>query len=836
MALPVSPRAFDPTPLYDLTQAVAAARLPEEVYEAALDCIGASLGVERASILIFDAEGVMRFRAWRELSPEYRAAVDGHSPWSPSTTDPEPVLVADVLEEESLAELRPTIEREGIRSLAFIPLAIGGQLLGKFMLYHEQPHAFDEQEVLVARTIAAHVAFAIDQQAHRESDRRHRELIEALGVPVYTTDAQGRITFFNEAAVAIWGRRPELGKEHWCGSHRLYHADGTSMAHDECPMAISLREGRAVRGVEAVLERPDGTRVPFIPYPTPLRDSRGGLVGAVNVLLDITDRKLVESALQQSEQRARLLVEAMPALVLLASAGGDIEHINEGFTRFTGLTLEGARAWRELQLVHADDLERVQPAWGQPLGPGESLQTEMRLRRHDGVYRWHLVQAMPERDAGGRFLRWVMVGIDIDDRKRAEDCQNFLGEVTERAATLHDPAEIVAIVARLSVPALADICSIGFIDDSSETVRVETVGPNEDEAPHVARIHVRGWRARPDSHRRIGEVIGSGQAVLIPELTPAWINACAPNEEQRQVGLALQGSSVVCVPLAVRGDTIGMATFAYTRSIRRYTERDLALFTEVAARVGVAVDSARLFRDLRQTADDLLRANAAKDEFLGLVSHELRTPITTILGNAEILAERGDRLTTQERQTACADVAQEAARLNRLIDDLLTLARLERGKLEPEPLALGRVVTEFVQEYGDRRSTAVVECRDRSNSAIVLGDSNLITQVIRNYLTNAEKYSPRGSAIEVVVERAGDEGRVRVLDRGIGIDPAEAENLFEPFYRSRAAGSAGGLGIGLAVCRRLIEAVGGRVWAEPRDGGGSEFGLALTLCADDDGG
>jgi PAS domain S-box-containing protein len=136
------------------------------------------------------------------------------------------------------------------------------------------------------------------QQAMHERERRFRELLGALPAAVYTTDADGRITYYNDAAVALWGHRPVLSSSEWCGSWKLYWPDGTPLAHADCPMAIALKEDRAVRGMEAEAERPDGTRVPFIPYPTPLHDETGKLVGAVNMLVDITERKRTEE--QQS--------------------------------------------------------------------------------------------------------------------------------------------------------------------------------------------------------------------------------------------------------------------------------------------------------------------------------------------------------------------------------------------------------------------------------------------------------------------------------------------------------------------------------------------------------
>ena len=124
------------------------------------------------------------------------------------------------------------------------------------------------------------------------------QIVQNLPVAVYSTDGAGRITFYNEAAASLWGLRPKLGEDWWCGSWRLYWPDGRPMGHDECPMAVTLKTGCAARGAEAIAERPDGTRVPFLAYPTPLRNGAGQLLGAVNTLVDIAERKRNEEAAQ----------------------------------------------------------------------------------------------------------------------------------------------------------------------------------------------------------------------------------------------------------------------------------------------------------------------------------------------------------------------------------------------------------------------------------------------------------------------------------------------------------------------------------------------------------
>ncbi|MCS6304157.1 MAG: response regulator [Nitrospira sp.] len=153
---------------------------------------------------------------------------------------------------------------------------------------------------------------AFTAAALRESEAHFREMIDALPAAIYTTDAQGRLTHFNPAAVEFAGRVPELGTDQWCVTLKLYHSDGTPMPHDECPMAITLKENCVVRGAEAIAERPDGTRVWFTPYPTPLRDAKGNIVGGINMLVDITERKRAEALLFEQKHLMEQIASSSP--------------------------------------------------------------------------------------------------------------------------------------------------------------------------------------------------------------------------------------------------------------------------------------------------------------------------------------------------------------------------------------------------------------------------------------------------------------------------------------------------------------------------------------------
>jgi PAS domain S-box-containing protein len=184
----------------------------------------------------------------------------------------------------------------------------------------------------------------------RESNRQVRSLIEALPAAIYTTDLDGNVTYFNETAVEVAGRQPELGTDKWCVSWRLYHPDGTPMPHEECPMAVALRERRPVRGVEIVVERPDGSRIPVIPYPTPLFDESGELIGAVNMLVDISERKQAEMRVQglldELNHRVKNTLATVQSLATQSARNADsIEAFQE---QFNGRLIALSRAHDQL--------------------------------------------------------------------------------------------------------------------------------------------------------------------------------------------------------------------------------------------------------------------------------------------------------------------------------------------------------------------------------------------------------------------------------------------------------------------------------------------------------
>ncbi len=222
-------------------------------------------------------------------------------------------------------------------------------------------------------------------------------------------------------------------------------------------------------------------------------------------------------------------------------------------------------------------------------------------------------------------------------------------------------------------------------------------------------------------------------------------------------------------------------------------------------------------------------AQAAREAFMGLLSHELRTPITTIYGGTRLLERK---LPEERRMEVVRDVRAEAERLYRLVEDLLVMTRVERGGVEigDEPILLQRVLDSVVRTEESRWPGLQVQQSISDQLPAVRGDLTYVEQVMRNLLGNAAKYGGIGHPVELVAEDLGAEVGIRVLDRGPGIGADEAERVFDLFYRgATTAATASGAGIGLFVCRALVTAMDGRIWAGPRTGGGSEFGFSLPV-------
>jgi PAS domain S-box-containing protein len=468
-------------------------------------------------------------------------------------------------------------------------------------------------------------------------------MLDAFGLPVYATDAAGRILHYNDEAAALWGRRPEIGKDMWCGSWKIFSPEGIPIPLDACPMAITLRENRPIRDAEILVERPDGSRSLIRPYPSPLRDETGRLVGAVNILLDITAQRRGEEA---SARLAAIVTSSNDAIV-------------------------------------AKDLDGIVTSWN---GAAETM------------FGYSAAEAV------GKSIRLIIP----EDRQNEED---------------------------------------RVLESIRRGERIE---------------HFETIRRRKDG---------------------------------KEIPVSLSVSPV----MTSNGHIVGASSIA----------RDISE---------------------RKKAEEALRqAQEIKNDFLSLVSHELRSPLSTILGNAMLLRRRAQHQGDADLLRALDDVVSSARRLDGYVENLLIFQRLEAGQLELEPVSLPALAVKAIEAFQSANPGRNVSFNSKPEIKPCLGQEALVSLVIQNLLSNANKYSPPDTEIEVVITASNNgDPELHVMDHGIGLDEEAKASIFTPFYRStKARAQAGGMGLGLAVCKRAMEALGGSIGGQGRPLGGSDFYICL---------
>ena len=430
------------------------------------------------------------------------------------------------------------------------------------------------------------------------------------------------------------------------------------------------------------------------------------------------------------------------------------------------------------------------------------------------------------RVGGARSRSVAVVASDVTERKRREVSLEFLSAVQDELVRLATVDAILAAVGRMVEEFLGvDWSTFVEIDDPNGEAALRSVWPAMG-GPSTPSISIAS--VGEEIPRRLRE----GQTIVIRDTR-------ADSRIDERVARALDVRASVAVPFH-RGGT-WVAAFAVGQRVpREWRADEVDLVRELAHRLFPRLERAQAeasLRDsearLRHNETELRSALAVKDEFLGLVSHELRTPMTVILGMSEILDR--DDLSLERVRNIASDIAESAEVLHGLIESMLLLARLDRDEAlqHREPVLLHRAASAVVERQ--RRKD-----RDRPYALQVLADAALVEvkpewleRVLDNLLGNAAKYSAPGGPIDVRVEVTELEVECRVLDTGAPLSEQDLEPVFDPFYRSPLAQQrAPGTGLGLAVAKRIVELMDGRIWARPRPTGGAEFGFALPRIAD----
>jgi PAS domain S-box-containing protein len=432
--------------------------------------------------------------------------------------------------------------------------------------------------------------------------------------------------------------------------------------------------------------------------------------------------------------------------------------------------------------------------------------------------RWYVNSIYPIADGLAILTR------DITNQKLLEQHLAFLAEAGDILAASLDYELELERLAHLTVPALADWCVIDLLGDDGALHRLAVVHRDPDRADAAAELKRRYPTLAPDQPHRTWDVLPEGPPFFDPEVEEERFIRQARDPEHLALLRRLGFAAEMVLPLVARGRPLGVMTLVLSDRSRRYEPRDLALAQELARRAAIAIDNARLYQD----AQDAIRS---RDEFLSIAAHELRNPVTVLKGAADLLrrpipdpnraAERQERLLEQ--------MAKAANRLVELTDDLLDISRIQLGQLalRRDWLDANALIGDIGERYRERLGSGTRLMLDLPEAPCrIEADAGRLEQVLINLFDNALKYSPHGGCIEVRLRPDDSGASIAVRDEGIGLPPGAEETIFEPFGRAANTSAIPGMGLGLFICRNIIEQHGGRIWAESA---GEGHGTTISL-------
>lgn len=579
-------------------------------------------------------------------------------------------------------------------------------------------------------------------------DGPFRRVVEALPAALYTTDAEGRITFYNEAAATLWGRRPKLGEDWWCGSWRLYWPDGRPMAHDECPMAETLKTGKAVRGVEAVAERPDGTRFPFVPYPTPLFDQTGALVGALNLLVDISERKKDEDA----AQRLAAIVASSDDAITSMDLTGIVNSWNRGAERMFGYSAEEIVGQSILTLIPAERHHEEERILGQIRSGNPVEHYETVRRRKDGSLIDVSLSVSPVRRADDMIIGASKIARDITGRKRAEA---RLARQTYRLQQLNRAAAIVSRDLDLDrvVQSVTDIATelsgarfgaffYNVADEEGESYLLYTLSG----APREAFERF----GMPRNTEVFGPTFRGEGIVRSDDIRKDPRYGHNPPHQGMSKG-HLPVVSYLAVPVvSSSGEVLGGLFFGHDEP-GMFEEEAEELVAGIAAQAAIAMDNARLHEAAKTEIEQRKRAEAGME----LLLNEIRHRVKNTLAMVQAIASQTFRDTPmQERESF-------VARLRALSEahDLLTQKNWDT-------ISVGETVERALQPFLDRSRKRIF--LSGPDARLPAGKALLIAMALHELGTNAVKYgalSDEKGKIEIEWSLAETDGKNRLTLR-----------------------------------------------------------------------
>ncbi len=747
----------------------------------------------------------------------------------------EPIVARDTREDPRFRHLEAVKGDNAIRFYAGIPLALTpGLPVGTFCLVDTAPRDLTDDEFAtfadLAETVTAHLRLALadSERARQAVSAKAREAvivkqtgeIEVRARAQESADAQLMMAEWL-ASIGTWQVTLADGRVTWSpGLYRITGLDPTvpppvlaqleSLYHPDDRLRVNAVVREAVVGggsfaYEARVLRPDATVRDVIVRGVCRKEPDGAVTGLVGVLIDVTETRRVEDAFRRSDVRYRGLAESLPLLVwTMRVSDGEATYVNTQFRAYYGAI--GATRVERLARNHPDDAAAMEAAWRQALASKNGYTGQWRIRRHDGVYRWHQISVSPILlDANGDILEWLGTALDVDDivtaRIAVEDARHLLRLALEAAGA-------------------------GTWDWDMQT-GIVTLGPES------ARMHGLGGGAAEPYTLSAAE----WTSLVNPEdAGDAW------NEVRRAIDARTTYAAQFRVGerwIYARGRTVFGKEGRPVRMVGLHLDITDSKATEAALRAAT--------HDAETARAEAERASAAKSDFLAAMSHEIRTPLNSILGYAELLLD-GESIHGEDRRRLNM-IQHSGAALLTVVNDVLDFSKIEAGKLTLEnvtfPLLSLIDAAISIIRGGALKSGLVIETELAPDlPQDVIGDPSRLQQVLLNLLNNAVKFTAVGSVILRVrregtgltpTGQRGDALRFTVTDTGIGISPAHQERLFRRF--SQVDGSInrrfGGTGLGLAISHQIVGLMGGEIGVESREGEGSTFWFTLVLPRED---
>jgi PAS domain S-box-containing protein len=745
----------------------------------------------------------------------------------------EPFLVSDARRHERVRG-SAAIRLWGIVAYAGVPVrAPGGAVLGAFCAVDHLPRDWTPDEVAVLVELADATAREMEQRLALRREREEgagtvhfRALVESSLAGMCLVQ-DGRLVYANPRFRELLG----------CGATDVLAGQPflefvAPEDRDRVRESIRARMEGEVERVQHTFHalRRDGSRLEVEAHGSRTRlEGRPAIVGT---LLDVTERRRAEEALREAAERLRLVERATEDVIWEWDVHTGEVRWNEAGPRLfryppeeVGTTIE----WHQ-QHIHPDDRERVIRSLQTELGGvGEIWSTEYRFRRGDGQYATVFDRGCVVRNDRGEPLRVLGSMVDVTERRRAEDAQRFLSRASVILDSSLDGEAALAALARQCVPFLGELCLVDLAEQDRSIRRVATAHHDPTREEPLARA------AEPTPHpvsagHPVARVLRTGESIFLPECDASALEALGYLPAEEEALREMDVCSLMVIPLLAGEHRLGAVTLGTSQQGRPYSLLDLMLAQDLAHRIALAVEHLRLYRQATE-------AVRARDEMLAVVSHDLRNPLNAIQMCATLLRDE-DHGRAAGRRRFLDLIIRTAGQMGRLIDDLLDVARMQgtRFAVIPSPTRVETLLRDAADLLGPLAAEKGVRLETRVEPAGCTArlDPRQVLRALSNLVGNAIKYTPEGGRVEVHARTDGPEMRISVSDTGPGIAPEHLPHVFTRYWQAKP-GEYRGAGLGLAICRGIVEAHGGRIWAESRPGEGATFSFTLPACEPEDG-